>query len=111
MDEVEECIGCVVRPLCARCMPLKLKGKFYKTAIRQSMFYGMECWAVKHQHVHKMNIEEMRMLRWMCGHTRKDKIRNEDIRGKIGVADIEDKMRGNRLRWFGCEMKTYRSSS
>ncbi|KAM1474644.1 hypothetical protein ACFX2I_030635 [Malus domestica] len=33
--------------------------------------------------------------------TRKDKIRNEDIRGKVGVAEIEGKMRENRLRWFG----------
>ncbi|TQD68542.1 hypothetical protein C1H46_045925 [Malus baccata] len=32
------------------------------------------------------------MLRWMCGHTRKDKIRNEDIQGKVGE---------NRLQWFG----------
>ncbi|KAM1972786.1 hypothetical protein TB1_018577 [Malus domestica] len=29
------------------------------------------------------------------------KIRNEDIRGKVGVAEIEGKMRENRLRWFG----------
>ncbi|CAN6677616.1 unnamed protein product [Malus baccata var. baccata] len=73
-------------------MPLKLKGKFYRTTIRPTMLYGTKCWAVKHQHVYKMGVAEMRMLRWMCGHTRKDKIRNEDIRGK---------MRENRLRWFG----------
>ncbi|KAM2265319.1 hypothetical protein EV1_040903 [Malus domestica] len=42
----------------------------------------------------------MRMLRWMCGHTRNDKTRNEDIRGKVGVAEIEGNMRENRLRWF-----------
>ncbi|RXH70607.1 hypothetical protein DVH24_013353 [Malus domestica] len=42
----------------------------------------------------------MRMLRWMCGHTRKDKIRNEDIRGKVGVTEIVGKLRENRLRWF-----------
>ncbi|KAM1087697.1 hypothetical protein ACFX2B_013050 [Malus domestica] len=87
--------------LCDRRMPLKLKGKFYRTAIRPAMLYGTECWAVKHQHVHKMGVAEMRMLRWMCGHTRKDKIRNEDIRGKVGVAEIEGKMRENKLRWFG----------
>ncbi|KAM2624012.1 hypothetical protein TB1_031028 [Malus domestica] len=87
--------------LCDRRMPLKLKGKFYRTAIRPAMLYGTKCWAVKHQHVHKMGVAEMRMLRWMCGHTRKDKIRNEDIRGKVGVAEIEGKMRENRLRWFG----------
>ncbi|KAM2015416.1 hypothetical protein COP2_047002 [Malus domestica] len=87
--------------LCDHRMPLKLKGKFYRTAIRPAMLYGTECWAVKHQHIHKIGVVEMRMLRWMCGHTRKDKIRNEDIRGKVGVAEIEGKMRENRLRWFG----------
>ena len=42
----------------------------------------------------------MRMLRWMCGNTRGDKVRNEDIHSKIGVTSIEEKMRENRLRWF-----------
>ncbi|KAM2859996.1 hypothetical protein COP2_025345 [Malus domestica] len=84
--------------LCDRRRPLKLKGNFYRTTIRPAMLYGIECWAVKHQHV---GVMEMRMLRWMCGHTRKDKIRNEDIRGKVGVAEIEGKRRENRLRWFG----------
>ena len=37
----------------------------------------------------------------MCGKTRMDKIRNEIIRSLVGVAPIEDKMRENRLRWFG----------
>ena len=26
---------------------LRLKGKFYKTAIRPAILYGTECWAVK----------------------------------------------------------------
>ena len=29
----------------------------------------------------------------MCGNTKRDKVRNEDIRTKIGVASIEKKMR------------------
>ncbi|RXH84798.1 hypothetical protein DVH24_040146 [Malus domestica] len=64
-------------------------------------FVICECWAVKHQHVHKMGVAEMRMLRGMYGHTRKDKIGNEDIQGKVGVAKIEGNMRENRFRWFG----------
>ncbi|KAM2498835.1 hypothetical protein PS1_041057 [Malus domestica] len=50
--------------LCDRRMSLKLKGKFYRTAIRSAMLYGTECWVVKHQHVHKMGVAKMRMLRW-----------------------------------------------
>ena len=41
------------------------------------------------------------MLRWMCGHTRRDRVRNEDIRDKVGVAQIEEKLAHDRLRWFG----------
>ena len=41
------------------------------------------------------------MLRWMCDNMRRDKVRNEDIHTKIGVASIEKKIRENRLRWFG----------
>jgi len=43
----------------------------------------------------------MKMIRWICGHTRLDKIRNKVIRGKVRVASIEEKMREVRLRWFG----------
>ena len=37
----------------------------------------------------------------MIGHTRLDRIRNVDIRSKVGVASIVDKMRECRLLWFG----------
>ncbi|KAL6524564.1 hypothetical protein OROHE_016235 [Orobanche hederae] len=87
--------------LCDPGMPHRLKGKFYRTAIRPALLYGTECWAVKQCHVQKMNVAEMRMLRWMCGHTKKDRLRNEVIREKVRVASTEDKMMENRLRWFG----------
>ena len=37
----------------------------------------------------------------MYGFTRSDRIRNEVIREKEGIAPIEDKTRENRLRYFG----------
>ena len=33
--------------LCDRNMPLSLKGKFYRTAVRPSLLYDTECWANK----------------------------------------------------------------
>ena len=41
------------------------------------------------------------MLRWICGHTRRDRVRNDDIRDRLGVAPIEKKLVQHRLRWFG----------
>jgi hypothetical protein len=43
----------------------------------------------------------MRMLRWIYGHTRKDQIRNDDIRDKLGVSPIQEKLVQHCLRWFG----------
>jgi hypothetical protein len=35
------------------------------------------------------------------GHTRKDQVRNDDIRDRLGVASIEEKLVKYVLRWFG----------
>nr|XP_009600282.1 uncharacterized protein LOC104095783 [Nicotiana tomentosiformis] len=47
-----------------------------------------------------MKVAKLRVLRWMCGHTRRDMIRNEVIQDKVDVAPLYDKMRESRLRWF-----------
>ena len=44
---------------------------------------------------------EMRMLMWMMGIQRIEKIRNEDIRARAGVANISEKIKEARLRWLG----------
>jgi hypothetical protein len=33
--------------LCDKNVPNKLKGKFYRTAIRPAIMYGVECWVTK----------------------------------------------------------------
>ena len=57
--------------------------------------------AYKRRHVQQLSVAEMRMLRWFCGHTRKNRVRNEAIRERVGVAPIEEKLTQHRLRWFG----------
>ncbi|KAD7116787.1 hypothetical protein E3N88_04055 [Mikania micrantha] len=79
----------------------KLKGKFYKVAVRRAMMYGSDCWPIKKIQARKLETTEMRMLRWMSGHTRIDRIRKEVIRERLGVACISNKVREGRLRWFG----------
>ena len=71
---------------------MKIKGKFYRTAIRPAMLYGAECWPTQKRHVQQISVAEMRMLHWICGNTRRDRVQNEDIRDRLGVAPIEEKL-------------------
>ncbi|RXH99407.1 hypothetical protein DVH24_011732 [Malus domestica] len=64
-------------------MPLKLKDDNKVSNVLRHRLGSQELT------LKKMDVTEMRMLRWICGHTRKDKIKNEDIRGNISI------------RWFG----------
>lgn len=48
-----------------------------------------------------MMVAEIRMLHWMCGQMKLDRIRNVVIRDKVRVISMEDKSREARLRWFG----------
>ena len=91
--------------LCDRRMPVKLKGKVYKTVIRPAMLYGAETWATTKRQEKRIEVTEMRMLRWMCGVTRKDKIRNEHIRGTTRVAQASKKITERRLNCYGHVMR------
>ncbi|GJR42788.1 hypothetical protein Tco_1310891 [Tanacetum coccineum] len=81
------------RILCDKNVPLKLKGKFYRVAIRPTMMYGSECWPLTKVQANRIEVAEMRMLRWTCGKTLLDMILNEAFRRNLQVATIVNKMR------------------
>ena len=62
------------------------------------MLYGMETEAVTERLVGKMEVAELKMDRWALGATRKDKIRNEYVRGIATMAKLGDKLRNAKLR-------------
>jgi len=86
--------------LCDKGIPVGLKGKVYCMVVRPAVLYGSEWWPIKMTQVQRLMVAEMRMIRWMCGYTRMDRIRNGVIKDFVKVAPIEDKMRETRLRWF-----------
>ena len=69
------------------------------------MVDGLETVAVTKKQVKEMEVAEMKMLRFAMGVTRKDKIRNEYIRGTVKVERLGMKMREGRLRWYGHVMR------
>ena len=87
--------------ICDQRLPARAKGKVYNLVMRPTMVYVLETVAVTKKQVEEMEVAEMKMLRFAMGVTRKDKIRNEYIRGTIKVEMLGMKMKEGRLRWYG----------
>ena len=61
--------------------------------------YVAETWALEKEQENKLGVAAMRMLRWICGLTKLDKIRQEIIRGTKKVGEIAKKFQERRLKW------------
>ena len=84
-----------------RKIPLRLKANIYEAIIRPALTYGSECWAMKVTNKRKIATTEMRMLRGILGGSRRDHMRNEEIRRLLHLSPIDEVMPSGRLRWFG----------
>ena len=86
--------------LCDRKLSARVKGEMYKSVVRPAMLYGMETVAMTEKQVKKMEVAELKMVRWALGVTREDKIRNEYVRGTVKIAKLGDKLWSTRLCWY-----------
>ena len=87
--------------LCDKRVPPHVKGKIHKMIVQSANLYGMETVQVTSSHVNKLEVKEMNMCRWACGHTLRDHVRNENIKKRMKVESIAERYRKARLRWFG----------
>ena len=64
---------------------MRLKGKVYGACVRSSMIYGSETWAVNAAELEaKLERAEMRIVRWMCGVSLREKT-NAELRESMGI--------------------------
>ena len=63
--------------------------------------YGSKCWALHRAEQQRMHTTEMKMLRWIQGKTRKDRIRNEKFRSYAMVKPFTTYVTQKRLSWYG----------
>ncbi|KAK3557991.1 hypothetical protein QTP86_005620 [Hemibagrus guttatus] len=87
--------------LCDQKISARIKGKVYRTVVRPAMLYGLETVSLRKRQESEQEVAELKMLRFSLGVTRLDRIRNEYIRGTAHVGRLGDKVREDRLRWFG----------
>ena len=77
--------------LCDKRINVRAKRKVFKTVVRPAMLYGAETWGSKRAQEKRLDVAEMKMLRFACGVTKLDRIRNERTRGTTKVTEISKK--------------------
>ena len=75
-----------------------VNGRLYKTMVKPTMLYGMETVAVTKSQEKQMERVEMKMLRFSLGVTMRNRIRNEEVRRRMTMEKLSDKLRQARLR-------------
>ena len=65
------------------------------------MIYGSVTWPVKSEDTDRMDGNEMRMVRWMCGVRLQDRVSNAELRRRLGIKGIKEEMRISRLGCYG----------
>ena len=87
---------------------LIMRGRLYSSCVRSSMLHGSQTWPVRKENVVALQRAEMRMVRWMCGVKRKDRLPSKELRERLEVDDIALVLQQNRLRWYGhcCDKMT-----
>lgn len=86
--------------LCDKRILLRLKCKFYKSVVRPTILYGLECcWVVNKQIKQKISVskdENVQMDEYIV--IKEDRIKNKYLRGSLGLMSIMDKIREGKLR-------------
>ena len=78
--------------LTARGASLKVKGKLYSTCVQCVMMYGSETWAMKVEDMQRLERAEKMMIRWMCGVTLKDRKGSDELRQRLDIKSVFDRM-------------------
>ena len=91
----------ISRVLCDKWVPTHVTGKIRKMIVQPAMLYGMATVPMTRSHVKKLEVKEVTMCRWSCGHTLRDHVRSDNIREILKVENTTERYRKTRLRLFG----------
>ena len=82
-------------------LPLSLKKQLFNQCIIPVLSYGSETWTTTKKLEKKLRVTERAMERIMVGVTRKDRVKNSELREKTNVRDIITEIKTKKWRWAG----------
>ncbi len=81
-------------------IPIEAKREIFNSVMVPILSYASESWTMTRRDWSRVQAAEMRPLRAMVGKTRRDRVRNEDIRREVGVTSVRAKIDKSQLRWL-----------
>ena len=102
MNEGYRAWGALKSVLNNRGLRIKAKKCLYEGVIVPTALYGAEAWGMRNAERRKVNVLKMKCFRNLVGESRKDRVRNEEVRRRAGI-EMELSSRADQgvLRWFG----------
>ena len=82
-------------------LPISLKKQIFNQCIIPVLSYGAETWTTTKKLEKKLRVTERAMERIMVGVTKRDKVKNIDLREKTKVRDIIHEIKTKKWRWAG----------
>ena len=78
------------------------KIKILKICVFSTLQYGVETWVLKKEDQKRLDAFEMKLYRWLLEIRWQDRIKNTDIRKKLGVEEaISFTIKKRQIQWFG----------
>ncbi len=101
MNEVGKVCGGMKRMLKCRSLGMSTERRLYKGVVVPAVLYGAETWNMESAEKRILNVMEMKCLRSMCGVTRMDRVRNNEVRRTGIVKGLAERAEQGVLQWFG----------
>ena len=102
VNEAGRVLGGMKRVWNSRYLGMKAKRLLYEGVVVPTALYAAETWGLRAAERRRLDVMEMRCLRSMCGVSRMDRLRNEEVRRRTGVmGELAGRAERSALRWFG----------
>ena len=86
-------------------VPEKCKKVLFSMYYTPILTYAAGTWTTTKRDESRIQAAEMKFLRGIIGKTRRDKVRNVDIRERTGFPKLQDKIETSKLKWYGHMMR------
>ncbi len=85
-----------------RALGMNAKRRLYEEVVVPTALYSVETRNVRESERHRLDVFEMRCLRSMVGVTRKDRVRNEEVRMRVGIVrKMSERVDQRVVSWYG----------